>query len=106
MVGLLINTLPVRVAVDPNATLHSWLRELQTQQAEMREYDYSPLVDVQGWSSMKRGSPLFKSVVIFENYPVDVSLREQRGGLQIRDFRAVERFSQFTVPVGAGAELW
>src|SRR2546427_532554 len=36
MVGMFINTLPVRVRVSPDAQLVPWLRELQTGQFEAR----------------------------------------------------------------------
>ena len=69
IVGLLINTLPVRVDVDGDATVAQWLQELQVQQAESRQYEHSALVDVQRWSDMSRGEPLFESILVFENYP-------------------------------------
>ena len=74
LVGLFINTLPVRMSVSPNETLRSLLKKLQHQQLEMRDYEYSPLVQVQSWSEVPRGAPLFESIVVFENYPVDASL--------------------------------
>ena len=69
MIGLFINTLPVRVQVTPAALLLPWLQELQSQQVEARQYEYSPLVQVQGWSDVPRGLPLFESLLVFENYP-------------------------------------
>ena len=69
MVGVFINTLPVSVQVDPEQFLLPWLKQLQDKQVEMRQYEYSPLVDVQGWSEVPRGIPLFESIVVFENYP-------------------------------------
>ncbi|HEX5715639.1 MAG TPA: amino acid adenylation domain-containing protein, partial [Thermoanaerobaculia bacterium] len=71
MIGLFINTLPARTEIDGESLLLPWLRRLQAQQAEMRQYEYSPLVQVQGWSGVPRGVPLFKSILVFENYPVD-----------------------------------
>ena len=68
MVGLFINSLPVRVLVPAQATLLPWLAQLQAQQAEARQYDYSPLVQVQGWSEIERGQALFESLIVFENY--------------------------------------
>ncbi len=44
MVGLFINTLPLRVQDNPTQPLLSWLHALQTRQAEARQYDYTPLV--------------------------------------------------------------
>src|SRR5207248_1170699 len=49
MVGLFINTLPVRVVVSPKASLLPWLQQLQAQQVEREQYAYSPLVQIQGW---------------------------------------------------------
>lgn len=69
MVGLFINTLPVRVQVSPGEVVLSWLTKLQEQQAETRHYEYSPLVEVHGWSLVPRTELLFDTVFIFENYP-------------------------------------
>jgi amino acid adenylation domain-containing protein/non-ribosomal peptide synthase protein (TIGR01720 family) len=72
MIGLFINTLPVRVRVSPEAPLVSWLKRLQAGQALAREYEHSPLVEVQASSEVARGRPMFESLLVFENYPVDV----------------------------------
>jgi len=96
MLGLFINTLPVRVAVMPHMPLLSWLKALQVQQAELREYEYSSLLQIQGWSDVPRGMPLFESILIFENYPVDTSLRRDEGGLRIRNVRS---FAQTNYPL-------
>ncbi|HEV2855402.1 MAG TPA: amino acid adenylation domain-containing protein [Thermoanaerobaculia bacterium] len=70
MVGMFINTLPVRITVDPRAGLLPWLQGLQDLQLRMRQYEYSPLVQIQGWSEVPRGLPLFESIVVYESYPV------------------------------------
>ncbi len=69
MVGLFINTLPVRVRMSYESKVFDWLKQIQLQQIESRELEYSPLVDVQKWSEVPRGLPLFESIVVFENYP-------------------------------------
>jgi len=78
-VGLFINTLPARVRVSPAAGWLDWLRELQANQLEVRQYEHSPLSQVQGWSEVPRGLPLFESVLAFENYPVDEAMQRQAG---------------------------
>jgi Non-ribosomal peptide synthetase modules and related proteins len=57
MVGLFINTLPVRVQLPPQASLLPWLEQLQGQQVEREQYAYSPLAEIQGWSEVPRGVP-------------------------------------------------
>ncbi|HEX8145432.1 MAG TPA: amino acid adenylation domain-containing protein [Pyrinomonadaceae bacterium] len=105
MVGLFINTLPVRVQVMPEEMLVPWLRRLQEQQVEAREYDYSPLVKVQEWSEVPRGVPLFKSILVFENYPM-ASIMERNLSLEIQDVRYTEWNNYpLSVSVEPGAEL-
>jgi surfactin family lipopeptide synthetase C len=70
MVGMFINTLPVRVRISQHASLMPWLQTIQAQQIRTRQFEYSPLVQVQGWSEIPRGQSLFESLVVFENYPV------------------------------------
>ncbi len=87
MLGLFINTLPVRISIQPDQIVKDWLKTHQVQQAETRQYEYSPLVQIQTWSEIPPGQPLFDSILVFENYPVEESLKEQRGSLQIQDVR-------------------
>jgi len=84
MVGLFINTLPLRVRVSAGASLVGWLHGLQRQQFEMQQYEYSSLSDIQGWSQVPRGTPLFESIFGFENVPVDMSVPALEGELEIR----------------------
>ncbi|HEX4499520.1 MAG TPA: amino acid adenylation domain-containing protein [Thermoanaerobaculia bacterium] len=93
MVGLFINTLPVRMEVAPETPLLTWLRALQVRLVEMRRFEYSPLVEVQGWSEVPRGRPLFDSLLVFENYPVDRSLAESPLSVRIRDIHSADRTS-------------
>ncbi|MDY7096361.1 MAG: condensation domain-containing protein, partial [Acidobacteriota bacterium] len=59
MIGLFINTLPLRVQLAPDAEVGSWLQKLQEQQAELGQYEYSSLADVQRWSDVGGGRALF-----------------------------------------------
>jgi len=69
MVGLFINTLPVRARLSPERPLLEWLKELQRQQLETRDYEYSPMLEIQKWSELPAAVPLFDSIVVFENFP-------------------------------------
>ena len=91
MVGLFINTLPVRVHVPGEAYLLPWLQQLQKRQIERESYAYSALVEIQGWSSVPRGMPLFESIVVFENYPIKIARDALAEGLEIDNLRIFER---------------
>ena len=70
MVGLFINTIPVRTRIDPGADLGTWLREVQRDLVLAREHAHTPLVLAQRCSGLPAGVPLFDQLVAFENYPV------------------------------------
>lgn len=91
IVGIFINTLPVRVRIASNAPLLPWLKDLQARQVEMRQYEYSQLAQVQGWSEAPRGRPLFDSILVYENYPVNIASEERSVSIEISNFRAQER---------------
>ena len=78
MVGLFINTLPVRVKCSGSASLSDWLGELRSQWLALREHEHTPLARVHGWSEVPAGEPLFESIVVFEKARLEASLRQQR----------------------------
>lgn len=87
MVGLFINTLPMRVRLRPSDSLLDWFRELQLSAAAAREFQYTPLSSVQAYASCPAGSSLFDSVVSFDNYPPCGLLRRGLSDVQLDDIR-------------------
>ena len=69
--GVFVNTLPVRATVTPTDSLVAWLTRLQLQQTEARDFEYTPLTQVQAWSAIPAGVPLFDTLFIYENYPME-----------------------------------
>jgi len=91
MVGLFINTLPMRVQVSADTPVLDLLKDLQKQQVESEQYSYSSLIEIQGWSDVPRGTSLFESIVVFENYPIDPALQLQNESFSINNRRAFEQ---------------
>ena len=94
MIGLFLNTLPVRIVMNDDAPLSDWLQEIQTRQLDMQQYEYASLVDVQGWSDVPRGKPLFETLLAFENYP-DIqtmgSGADEAGSIRINSSQGYDR---------------
>ena len=91
MLGLFINTLAVRAQVSAEAFTLPWLKKFQELQLDLRQYEYSPLMQVQGWSDVPRGAPLFETLVVFENLPVYEGIPEQQLSIEIGDARVLEQ---------------
>lgn len=91
MMGIFINTLPVRVQIKNDETVGDYLKRLQRRLAAARDYEYCPLVKVQAWSEFLPGVPLFETFVVFENYPVDTAAQKQAGAsMKFEDMRTYE----------------
>jgi amino acid adenylation domain-containing protein/non-ribosomal peptide synthase protein (TIGR01720 family) len=82
MVGHFANTLPVRVDVPEQARLLHWFALLQAQLVELRDYEYCPLADIQRWSEVPAGLPLFESAFAFENVPSGPTVWPAEGELK------------------------
>src|SRR5207247_1904339 len=67
-----------------------WLRELQDLVADQRQYEHSSLVEVQGWSRVPRGEPLFESLYLFERFPGGDEEPDLGGELRVRVAAAFE----------------
>jgi len=93
VVGLFINSIPLRARVDPEAELLIWLQELQAHQLETRRYENTPLTAIQKWSDVPAGSPLFESLLAFENYPRKPVQGLESDGLAVTGVRYFEQMS-------------
>lgn len=91
-VGLFINTLPTRIGVRSGDTVRPWLQGLQTLQAEMRAHEGTPLPQIQSWSGVPAGTPLFETLVIYEGYPAP-SVSADETGLRLRHLHTREEVS-------------
>ncbi|WP_107805968.1 non-ribosomal peptide synthetase [Nodularia spumigena] len=106
MVGLLINTIPTLVKIDNQKEILSWLQELQTQAVEQEQYSYFPLAEIQQFSDILPGMPLFESLLVFENYPVDSSKQDTQKTLEISHLSCFERTNYpLTIVINPGSQL-
>jgi amino acid adenylation domain-containing protein/non-ribosomal peptide synthase protein (TIGR01720 family) len=91
MIGLFLNTLPLRVTVSNDTPLLDWLHALQETQLEVRQHEYSSLVEIQGWSDVPRGTPMFESLLAFENYPEMETMWTSTDNIEIREVDGFDR---------------
>ena len=76
-VGLFINSIALRVqlpAAGERRSVRSWLQGLLEHNMQVREYEYLPLVAIQECSELPKGQPLFNSLFVFENAPVETAV--------------------------------
>ncbi|OKO50208.1 non-ribosomal peptide synthetase [Pseudomonas sp. BTN1] len=83
-VGLFINSIALRVKLPEDGqrcSVRQWLSALLDSNMQLREYEYLPLVTIQEHSELPKGQPLFDSLFVFENAPVEVSVLDRAQSL-------------------------
>ena len=76
-VGLFINRIALRVQLPQpgeRSSVRQWLQGLLDRNMQLREYEYLPLVAIQECSELPKGQPLFDSLFVFENAPVETAV--------------------------------
>ncbi|EOD66689.1 non-ribosomal peptide synthetase, partial [Amycolatopsis vancoresmycina] len=109
MVGMFINTVPVRAGLDPAGTLGELLVSLRDQQATMSAYQHVGLAEVQHDVPALAGTgELFDTAIVFENVPADDQGTEVLLGDDVRVLDAVTEDSRhypLSLVVNPGREL-
>ncbi|MDO8544837.1 MAG: amino acid adenylation domain-containing protein [Opitutaceae bacterium] len=91
IVGLFINTVPVRVRVNPDAPLGPWLRELREQWVAFRDHEHTPLMKAQQWSEVAPGRALFETLFNYQEPSWDTALRMLGGKWERRNFDIISQ---------------
>jgi amino acid adenylation domain-containing protein len=97
IIGMFINTLPVRGSIDEKKPLVSFLKELRAQHIATRAFEHSPLARIQRWSQVPPGMPLFESLMNYESRPWDALLSSFGGDFAKREWDVRH---QTNIPIG------
>ncbi|MEV7457103.1 amino acid adenylation domain-containing protein [Pseudarthrobacter oxydans] len=88
VVGIFINSLPMRVLVDRDQPMRLWIQSVQDTQVAGRTHDHYPLPEIQARTELPSGQPLFESLLIFENFPKGAGWSD-RAGLSVEQERYI-----------------
>ena len=89
-VGMFVRTIPVRVTVPDDHLVGDWLRDLQRRHLEREAHAAVSLALVQE-ACHRRGAPLFETLFVVENYPIDRALQQRFADLVVRRLDVIER---------------
>ena len=103
MVGLLINTVPVRATITTETTTTDLLRQLQNDYNDTLEHQHLALNEIHRITGHEK---LFDTAFVYENYPVDTAALANLNELAIADIVNRE-YNHFPITVEAlpGREL-
>ncbi|WP_166695596.1 non-ribosomal peptide synthetase [Bacillus cereus] len=92
MVGLFINTLPLRLKSTGDTSVITMLEQVTKDLQERGEFLSSSLAEIKSYSGAKHHESLFNSIVVLENYPLDKLLIEGKGNcLHVESYNMFEQ---------------
>ena len=108
VVGLCVNSLPLMLRPDGAIGVGAWLRQIVSANLALRQREHAPLRCVQGWLGTP-GQPLYDTLVIFENYPVDEAISRGAGpslGIQASSGRGTLGVPLVLIVETKDEEMW
>lgn len=106
MVGLLINTLPLRVRVPDRIPALEWLKGLHAQWRSMRDHEQTPLFKIKEWSDIPGSDALFESIVVFDDSSLHARMQSLGGNWDNRRISILEQTNYpLTLAAYGGSEL-
>ncbi|MEU4341616.1 amino acid adenylation domain-containing protein [Nocardia sp. NPDC023852] len=90
MIGLFINTLPVRVRLDPTEKVVDLLTRLQSEQARLMDHQHVGLAAIHQAVGL---AELFDTLTVFESYPIDREALSQAldiAGMRVLDVEVTD----------------
>lgn len=111
MVGLFINTVPVRIRSAEGITFSSLVKAVQEDILSSEQHGYYPLYEIQNHSPLKQG--LIDHIFVFENYPVQlhqalsVESENDEGALKLSDISMSEQTNyDFNIVIVPGESFY
>ena len=103
VVGLFINSVPVRVILKKGTSIYQALQVLQQQAADSNQWDYCPLSAIQQQSDL--GGQLFQSIIAFENYESQESRANNEQPFHVQMiYSKEESINDITITAYVGSE--
>ena len=90
VVGLFINTLPLRVQTRGREKIGDLLYRLDRSVHLRETFENSPLTAVKEYGEWSTAEEIFDSIVVVENYPLDSRLKQEQGKISLDSYSMVE----------------
>jgi amino acid adenylation domain-containing protein len=87
IVGLFINTLPLRIQAYPHETVMQLLQRVYDDLQKREPFENTPLVDIKKYSDWDKTEDLFNTIVVVENYPLDSKLLQENSKIFVRSYK-------------------
>ncbi|MDF1727087.1 MAG: amino acid adenylation domain-containing protein [Sulfitobacter sp.] len=92
--GCFINTLPLRLRIDPSLTLGTLLSRLRQETLALHEIEQTDPADLRRWGAVPGRQALFNSIVMFEKADLEALVRQNHDSPRLRRVTLLEEGGQ------------
>ncbi|CCK81829.1 non-ribosomal peptide synthetase [Desulfobacula toluolica] len=89
--GLYINTLPLRVQIDPEENLSIFLHKIRNEWIKIKEFEHTSLSNIHSWSQVKGSFPLFDIFFAYDYHSIDAALEGYKEKISCSNVSLFER---------------
>ena len=89
--GLYINTLPVRIQIDPEQSLVDLVSDIRTNWEQVRRFQHMPLAKIQACSPLKGSQPLSEIYFSYDYQSLDEAMAPYKKTMACTDIALLER---------------
>jgi len=87
-VGYFSNAVPIRIRIDRNESISSWIVRIRDELFAMQPHEHASLGEIHEWSDVPGHRDLFDSFLVFENLPAQTASRDHPDALTMTSFRS------------------
>ncbi|MCP4219621.1 MAG: amino acid adenylation domain-containing protein, partial [bacterium] len=98
MVGLFINTIPIRINTPRDENISQLLQRVRRELYKREQYETASLVDIKEYACLDRKDELFDTILVMENYPLDTRLMKKNSVLAVESY-SVEEMTHYDLTV-------
>ena len=91
IVGLFLNTVPVKLSLPPNEPVSDVLRRLRAEWLQIRAHEHTPLTTIRSATTIPSSANLFDSLVVFESEAFEKTLAKIQPQWLDRKWRLLEQ---------------
>lgn len=99
MVGLFINTVPLRIKSDSSDSIKELLQRINEDVQTRADFEYAPLVDIKKYAGISTKDEMFDSIVVIENYPLSGVLTKEENEMTF-DAYSMYEMNNFDLTIG------
>jgi amino acid adenylation domain-containing protein len=89
--GLYINTLPIRIKINPQENLFKFLSRVRNEWIKISDFEHSSLADIHACSQVKGGNPLFDIFFAYDYHSIDAALEGHKEKISCSNVSLLER---------------